>query len=198
MAQNRTNFAEPLVTPGAGGHSVRMKRQVLLAMLVGLLCSTAVSVAPLPATAASTTRSAPARAAYTTLSAAEFERRLFNRINVRRSNHGCRQFRLNSALVLAARRHSSLMSSRRVLSHRLAGEPSLASRIENAGYTNWRMLAENLAWGQTWPRGVLRAWVGSSGHRANLDNCGLRDIGIGVVIRNGRPWVTADFGRRRT
>jgi uncharacterized protein YkwD len=72
----------------------------------------------------------------------------------------------------------------------------LQVRAVNAGYTNWRLLAENLAWGQSTPRQVFRDWVHSAGHRANLDNCRLRDIGLGVVIRGGRPWVTQDFGRR--
>ena len=99
--------------------------------------------------------------------------------------------------VLAATRHTSRMADQRELSHRLSGEADLASRITAAGYRNWRMLAENLAWGQASPRAVLRAWVHSPGHRANLDNCRLRDIGIGVEIRSGRPWVTADFGRHR-
>jgi uncharacterized protein YkwD len=89
------------------------------------------------------------------------------------------------------------MADHRELSHQLPGEPDLATRVRLAGYTHWRLLAENLAWGQSSPRAVFRAWRSSAGHRANLDNCRLRHIGIGVLIRGGRPWVTADFGRRR-
>ena len=74
-------------------------------------------------------------------------------------------------------------------------EPAIDVRAVNAGYTNWRILAENLAWGQATPRAVFRDWMHSPGHRANLDNCRLRDVGYGVVIRNGRPWVTGDYGR---
>jgi uncharacterized protein YkwD len=156
-------------------------------MLMGLLCAAA-SVLPLP--------SASARASYTTLTATQFENRLLTRTNARRENHGCRALRLNSALVLAARRHSTRMAEQRTLSHRLPGEAGLGARVTRAGYVNWRLLAENLAWGQSTPGEVFHAWVTSAAHRANLDNCRLRDVGIGVVIRNGRPWVTEDFGRR--
>lgn len=173
-------------------------------VLLGLVClllampgTPAVAAAqPAPVTGPGA-RTAADDARLTTLSAATFERRLFNRVNARRDARGCRLLRLNSALVRAARSHSSLMASRREFSHRVAGESSFATRITRAGYTRWRIIAENLAYGQATPRAVVRAWVRSRGHRANLDNCRLRDVGYAVVMSGGRPWITADFGRRR-
>jgi uncharacterized protein YkwD len=161
-------------------------------MLVVLLCivSGAAVASPSHADGPWTVRTT------TTLSALQFESRLLARINLRRAHQGCRAFRTSAALQLAARRHSSRMAQERQLSHRLPGEADLGTRVARAGYTSWRIVAENLAWGQASPRAVFRTWVRSSGHRANLDNCRLRDIGVGVVIRNARPWVTADFGRR--
>lgn len=173
-----------------------MKRRVGLPVLLCLLGFT-VGALPWQGAAAVAGKDPTARAASTSLSATQFENRLFARINTRRANHGCRQLRLSSALVLAARRHSTLMAARHELSHRLADEADLGARVTNAGYTHWRILAENLAWGQSTPRAVFRAWISSPGHRANLDNCRLRDLGVGVMISNGRPWVTADLGRRR-
>jgi uncharacterized protein YkwD len=166
-------------------------------VLVGLACTVPLALTP-AAESAPASGARAGRASYTTLSAGEFERRLFARINTRRDARGCREFRLNAALQLAARRHTALMVDAHELSHQLPGEAGLATRVARAGYTNWRILAENLAWGQSSPRAVFRAWVASAGHRANLDNCRLRDLGIGVIVRNGRPWVTADFGRRVT
>jgi uncharacterized protein YkwD len=175
-----------------------MKRRLMLPMLVGLLGFTGAGILPLPGAVASTSGSAQTRASSRmTMTTTEFETRLLARVNNRRAARGCRQLGLDSALVLAAQRHSASMADQRELSHRLAGEADLAVRITGAGYTRWRLLAENLAWGQSSPRAVFRAWVHSAGHRANLDNCRLRDIGLGVVYRSGRPWVTADFGRRR-
>jgi uncharacterized protein YkwD len=165
-------------------------------MLLGLVCI-AGSVLPLPSATATTTPAAAAtRASYTTLTATQFQNRLLARTNARRERIGCRDLRLNSALVLAARRHTTRMADAHTLSHQLPGEPGLGVRATRAGYLNWRMLAENLAAGQSTPSQVFRDWVNSAPHRANLDNCRLHDVGIGVVITNGKPWVTEDFGRR--
>jgi uncharacterized protein YkwD len=166
------------------------------AVLLGLVFLGGALVASGPAEAAGGTTRTSTRAAVT-MSASQFQARLVSRINHRRVNHGCRAFRANAALQLAAERHNALMAADRELSHRLSGEASLGTRATSAGYTHWRIVAENLAWGQSSPRAVFRAWVHSAGHRANLDNCRLRDLGLAVVIRSGRPWVTADFGRRR-
>jgi len=162
------------------------------------MCLVGLTLTPVPAAQAARTGRTQAGIRGTTLGAAEFGSRLLTRMNHRRSERGCREFRVNAPLVLAAQRHTDAMVARGELSHRLSGEADLAGRAVDAGYTHWRILAENLAWGQSGPRAVFRAWVASPGHRANLDNCRLRDVGLGVVIRNGRPWVTADFGRRRT
>ena len=59
-------------------------------------------------------------------------------------------------------------------------------------------MGENLAVGLWTPRQVLRAWINSSEHRANLLNGHFRVIGIGVAKGTwaGRAayYITADFG----
>lgn len=166
-----------------------------LPLLMMLACATAgVLAAPGVATAKTTNGRAQRSAA--TASAADFEAVLLARADARRARHGCRPLHLETTLALAARQHSARMAAQRELSHQLAGEPALGARATAAGYAGWRMLAENLAWGQTGPAQVFRDWVRGPSHRANLDNCRLHDAGIGVVLTGGRPWVTADFGRR--
>lgn len=190
------NLAEPLASVGTDRHSVRVTRRMWSAMLVGLMCLSSLALAgPQAASAAPRTVRPADRTARATLTSEEFEHRLLVRSNARRAARGCHPLRLNAALSLAAHRHSTLMSDQSDLSHRLAGEADLAARAVNAGYTRWRILAENLAWGQSSPGQVFRDWVNSPGHRANLDNCRLRDVGFAVVFQGGRPWVTADYGR---
>ncbi len=49
----------------------------------------------------------------------------------------------------------------------------------NVGYT----LGENIAWGTLWlgtPRAIVKAWMESPGHRANILNGSYRYTGIGV------------------
>jgi uncharacterized protein YkwD len=36
----------------------------------------------------------------------------------------------------------------------------------------------------------------SPGHRANILNCSLKAVGIGVEYGSGGPWWTQDFGYR--
>jgi uncharacterized protein YkwD len=197
-------FTEALARPVLDRHSVRVMRRMWASVLVGLVCCGVVAATTAPSGATSrTTGSRPAEArtgasgaAAVTMTPDRFEYRLRVLTNAHRDRIGCRSLRLNAALLAAARRHSALMSAQDDLSHRLAGEADLVGRATSAGYTSWRILAENLAWGQATPRAVFRDWMHSPGHRANLDNCRLRDVGYGVVIRNGRPWVTGDYGRR--
>jgi uncharacterized protein YkwD len=161
-----------------------------------VLFGTSIGGVSASADAATTAARDSARRAPTSYSPGDFESRLLARTNTRRARHGCRPLRQNAALALAARLHSLRMAAQSELSHRLADEPGLEGRAVSAGYTNWRLLAENLAWGQSTPDAVFREWVHSAGHRANLDNCRLRDVGVSVVIQGGQPWVTQDFGRR--
>jgi uncharacterized protein YkwD len=65
-------------------------------------------------------------------------------------------------------------------------------RARQAGQTNAR--AENIAYGQANPAAVMEAWMNSSGHRANMLDCGLRTLGVGVAEGSGGPWWTQLFG----
>jgi uncharacterized protein YkwD len=172
-----------------------MMRPVGYSVLVGLMCAIAAAI-PSAAAGAVEAPDQASRATYTTLTSSQFESRLLARTNKRRDARGCRALKPHAALILAARRHTARMVDQRTVSHRLAGEAPLGTRVRRAGYTNWRIVAENLAAGQSGPAAVFRAWVRSAGHRANLDNCRLRHVGFAVIIRNGTPWVTANFGRR--
>lgn len=163
---------------------------LLLLGLVGL----PTTVGAAGATAAPTTTSALAT---TTLTTAQFEARLVALTNDRRAKVGCVALRANTALVTAARRHTLRMVEAGQLSHRVAREASLATRIERAGYTNWRLLGENIAWGRgLTPSGVFSLWIKSAPHRANIQNCRFRDVGYGVRYSGGAVWVTGDYGRR--
>jgi uncharacterized protein YkwD len=70
----------------------------------------------------------------------------------------------------------------------------------NAGWT----LGENLAWGTgdlSSAKGLMDAWMASSGHKANILKKAYREVGVG--IRTGVPTdegvgatITADFGAK--
>ncbi|WP_370288410.1 CAP domain-containing protein [Nocardioides sp.] len=116
--------------------------------------------------------------------------------NRERRLHGCANLRSSRALIVSARRHTVAMAAAGTMSHQLPGEPFFSARITNAGYRNWRLVAENIAQGFSGPVAVVKAWMGSPGHRRNILDCRLRDLGVGVVLLNGELWWTQNFGWR--
>jgi uncharacterized protein YkwD len=66
---------------------------------------------------------------------------------------------------------------------------NFASRIGAVGY-DWRMAGENIATGFATPRGVVRAWMGSTGHCQNILNPDYRNVGTGVSARAVRGFAT--------
>ncbi len=45
---------------------------------------------------------------------------------------------------------------------------------------------ENIAAGQPTPQAVVTSWMNSPGHRANILNCGLKDLGVATPPAAGR------------
>lgn len=126
----------------------------------------------------------------------QLERRVVELTNERRADHGCADVRLRAPIRKAARRHSARMAREDLFEHQLPGEPGLGARLNRAGYRGWDYAAENIAVGYLTARSVVRAWMRSPGHRANILDCGLEHIGVGVVDDGGIVWWTQDFGRK--
>lgn len=118
-------------------------------------------------------------------------------VNVERAKAGCQALTANAALNNAAHGHSADMAARNYFSHDTLGGGSFADRITAAGY-KWSGAAENIASGQRTPASVMESWMNSSGHRANILNCGYRDIGVGVAANaSGSLYWTQDFASPR-
>lgn len=171
-----------------------MTRRAWGSSLVGVLFL-ALSVMPGTATAqtAETTISARTTAVGST---AAYRDQITKLINARRVKIGCQPLVANYYLFNAAYKHNNRMMAANKLSHQLPGESSLGVRVSAAGYKGWTLLAENLAYGATTASGTYTLWMNSAPHRVNIQNCKYKDLGLAVGFKNGRPWVTADFGRR--
>jgi uncharacterized protein YkwD len=111
--------------------------------------------------------------------------------NRERSSRGLPVLSANDRLMQAAQKHAEWMRSRRRMSHRGAGFSSPAQRVAAEGY-RFSMVAENIAAGQTSAQQVMRAWMASRGHRANILGRN-REIGLG---RSGNYWCVV-FGTQR-
>jgi uncharacterized protein YkwD len=113
-------------------------------------------------------------------------------VNQARAAAGCGAVTADPALAAVARAHSADMRDRGFFSHDNPDGLSPFDRAEAAGISYAR--AENIAYGQRDAAAVMDAWMNSPGHRANIENCSLRTLGVGVAEGPGGPWWTQLFG----
>ena len=76
-----------------------------------------------------------------------------------------------------------------VFSDQFTHGSNFASRITAVGYM-WRTAGENIATGYSTPRGVVNAWMASTGHCQNILNPTYRNVGTGVSNRPVEGWAT--------
>ena len=114
-------------------------------------------------------------------------------VNQERAGNKCNPLAIDSRLATAARKHSADMAARNYFEHDTPEGVDVATRVTNAGY-KWSSVGENIAMGQKDAASVMRSWMNSPGHRANILNCGYRHIGIGLAYRGKTPYWTQDFG----
>jgi uncharacterized protein YkwD len=117
-------------------------------------------------------------------------------VNAERAKAGCKALTVNSKLAAAARKHSADMLARHYFSHTTPDGVTFSVRIDAEGY-RWSGVGENIAAGQRTPTDVMRAWMNSPGHRANILNCQFRNLGVGMVQNGRSPVWTQDFGTPR-
>lgn len=116
--------------------------------------------------------------------------------NSARATAGCPALTVDARLTGVAQAHSADMARYDYFSHTSRDGRTPFDRIRAAGY-RYSMAAENIAAGQRTPEDVVRAWMNSPGHRANILNCGLRQIGVGYAVNTAsiyQVYWTQNFG----
>ncbi|MBM7805880.1 uncharacterized protein YkwD [Geodermatophilus bullaregiensis] len=113
-------------------------------------------------------------------------------VNQARATGGCAPVVADAGLAAVARAHSADMRDRGYFSHTSPDGLSPFDRAEAAGIDHAR--AENIAQGQPDAAAVMAAWMDSAGHRANILDCSLTTLGVGVAEGPGGPWWTQLFG----
>lgn len=146
-------------------------RPAHLARLVALLCAAVLAAALLVAGGPA----APASASAT---------QLYGFVNAERQEAGLPLLARNAALDKVAQDWTRSMASSGTLAH----NPRLASQVPSG----WRYLGENVGYAGT-PTQLHRAWMSSAGHRANILDAGVTQMGIGVAWSGTRLWVTQVF-----
>ena len=132
-------------------------------------------------------------------------------LNRERGRRGLKPLRHDQNLTRAARLHSTDMVQKRYFEHESRDGRSPFDRILATRYVpkgrSWT-LGENIGWGTLdlgEPAAVVKAWMESPAHRANILNARFRDIGIGIAlgvpVRGGQldeesgVTYTTDFGQ---
>jgi len=109
----------------------------------------------------------------------QFINRVYQLTNDERQKQNLPLFKLNSKLCQAAQIHSQHMAEGDFFAHRSKDKSTPADRVSAVGY-HWSQVAENIAAGSRTPEEVVTGWLNSRGHRANILNPKLQEIGIGV------------------
>jgi uncharacterized protein YkwD len=136
--------------------------------------------------AALVTGAATARPAAAATSTAEGS--FTSMLNQERTSRGVARLATRSALVAVARTQAARMAS----SNRLYHNPRLATAVHN-----FRWVGENVGYGPK-VSVVHAAFMNSPGHRDNILDRDFTEIGIGVVVRDGRIWVAQVFRKPLT
>ena len=111
-------------------------------------------------------------------------------VNQHRATAGCAPLAGDEQLAAVARAHSADMRDQGYFAHQnLAGDDPL-TRAEQAGTT---ARAENIARGQRDAAAVVDGWMDSAEHRANILDCSLQRLGVGMAAGAGGPWWTQLF-----
>jgi uncharacterized protein YkwD len=154
----------------------------------------------MPPTHAAATPTSPSRPTRTPTSApTSFASRALARTNSYRSQFNCPPLHENAQLEQAALAHSEDMALHGYFDHNSPSGQTPWDRIHAAGY-QFSMAAENLAAGYPTPEAVIDAFFNETppddGHRRNLLNCGLRDVGFAYFYQKGSAYGsywTQDF-----
>lgn len=99
--------------------------------------------------------------------------------NLARTASGLKPLLPDPRLQAAAQSHADYMAAKGVMAHFGIGDGDHVARIRLAGYAS-ETSSENVAEGQTTAAQVVKDWMNSPGHRANILG-GYRDFGGAVA-----------------
>lgn len=116
--------------------------------------------------------------------------------NLVRAKNGLPPVTRSAQLTLAAAAHAQNMALTNTMSHQL-GASGPAQRLRAVGY-NWSTYGENIAQRYPTAQAVVDAWLKSPGHRANILNRKVTEIGVGVAFnRRNQPFYCQLFAHAR-
>lgn len=125
--------------------------------------------------------------------AASYVQQVVDLANAERAKSGCSPFRTDRRLNTSAQAHADDMAARDYYEHNSPEGRNAGDRMSAAGY-DWHKWGENIHRGPKSAADAMRDWMKSPGHRANILDCGFKDIGVGVNLSGNGPWWVQNFG----
>ena len=123
--------------------------------------------------------------------AKEFEAEVVRLVNIERKKAGLSELKHNWELSRVARYKSEDMRDKGYFSHTSPTYGSPFQMMKSFGIS-YRTAGENIAKGQTTPAAVVKGWMNSPGHRANILNSSFTEIGVGYA--SGNYWTQMFIG----
>ncbi len=134
----------------------------------------------------------PREVSPTDLSVSEYESEVIRLVNEQRAKYGLPALTADAELCRVARIKSQDMADNRYFSHTSPVYGSPFNMMKSFG-VKYRAAGENIACGQRTPDEVVKAWMNSQGHRANILNASFTKIGVGYVS-SGNYWTQMFIG----
>ncbi len=130
---------------------------------------------------------------YNTAALSEEERKVIELVNAERIKHGVNPLYTHVQLSLVAREKSLDMKANGYFNHTspVYGTPFEMMNHFKIEYTS---ASENIARGHLTPEEVVKAWMNSEGHRANILNPVMTHIGVGYE-KESKHWTQMFIGK---
>ena len=129
-----------------------------------------------------------ARAQINTVTYSAYANEVLRLVNIERANAGAAPLVLDQALCNAANMRAIEMDCTGVFGHKRPNDHSCFEVYDICNVEWWNACGENIAAGQATPEDVMKSWLGSSGHKANILSPEYTKMGLGysVGLSNGQ------------
>ncbi|MCP3030929.1 CAP domain-containing protein [Halobacillus sp. A1] len=113
--------------------------------------------------------------------------------NEAREEQGLEPLKFSKEVTKVAQEKSEDMSENNYFSHTSPEHGSPSQMLQDNG-VDFRAAAENIASGQRSPEEVVEGWLNSEGHRKNIMNENMTEIGVGFE-EDGNYWTQMFIGK---
>ncbi|WIV11457.1 CAP domain-containing protein [Proteiniborus sp. MB09-C3] len=120
------------------------------------------------------------------------EKEVVRLVNVERQKNGLNSLEIDAELSKVARMKSQDMATKGYFSHTSPTYGSPFDMMKQFGI-KYSTAGENIAMGQPSAEAVVKAWMNSEGHRANILSKNFTKIGVGYYKGSNEPYWTQMF-----